>query len=100
MDIEANRLLAQLCYSMARMKQAARIGPNLGHGRWATFPHVKLPKIATSGHGQRLGPASDPKVPIAVRLVRENAALRSKASNVTPQGFYKAQKGPTKGGKK
>ena len=43
---------------------------------------------------------NDLKIPVVVQLARENAALRCRSVNATPQGFYKAPEGGTKNGKR
>ena len=82
---------------MVRTKQTARKGSDLGnrHQR-AVFPHTK-PKGKKT---RRPGRVNDPRVPVAVRLARENAALRCRSANSTPQGFYKPPTGTTKSGKR
>ena len=66
----------------------------------ATFPHAKLPHKVTASHWRCPGSVNDPKVPVAVCLARENADLRRRAPNATPQGFYKPPMGPKQSGKK
>ena len=66
----------------------------------ATFPHAKLPCKVAASHWRHPGCINDPKVPVAVCLARENAALRRGTPNATPQGFYKPPMGSTQSGKK
>ena len=79
----------------------AKKGFMLGtHMPSATFPHAKpLRKVAAS-HQSCPGSVNNPKVPVAVCLARENAALRRTAPNAIPQGFYKPPMGPKQSGKK
>ena len=83
---------------MARTRQTAKKGSALG--TWmppATFPHAKPPcKVAASHHRC----VTDPKVPVAVCLARENTALWRRTLNATPQGFYKPPMSPTQSGKR
>ena len=84
---------------MARTKQMARGAAITQSKPRATYPHRK--EVRKPAKPKKwLGPRSDPKVPVAVRLARENAALRSKAKNTTAQGFYKPPTGETKSGKR
>ena len=83
---------------MARTKQTAQNSAVTQGKPRAMYPHQK-PVRKPAKPRRRLGPRSDPRVPVAVRLVRENAALRSRAANATPQGFYRPPAGETKSGK-
>ena len=83
---------------MAHTKQTSW-GVALSGKSRATYPHRKEVHKQTKPK-KRLGSTTDPRVPIAVWLARENVALRSKASNATPQGFYKPPTEPTKSGNK
>ena len=86
---------------MARTKQIVKKGSALGtHMLLATFPHAKLPCKVAASHRRCPGSINDPKVPVAVHLTRENAALRRRTTNATPQGFYKPPMGPTQSGKR
>ena len=59
---------------MARTKQMAQ-GAAITQGKSrATYPHRKEVRKQAKPKKQ-LGPRSDPKVPVAVRLARENVAL-------------------------
>ena len=86
---------------MARTKQTVKKGSVLG--TWmlpATFPHAKPPHKVAASHRRCPGCINDPKVPVAVHLARENAALRRRTPNATPQGFYKPPMGSTQSGKR
>ena len=65
----------------------------------ATFPHAKPPCKVAASHWRYPGCINDPKVPGAVCLARENAALR-RTPNATSQGFYKPPMGSAQSGKR
>ena len=65
-----------------------------------TFPHAKLPHKVAASHCRCPGSVTNPKVPVAVNLARENAALWRRTPNATPQGFYKPPMGSTQSGKR
>ena len=82
---------------MARTKQTVR---GVVHGRGkprATYPHKK-PTRKQPAPKKRRGPIHGKDIPAAVRIAWENASLRKKASNATPQGYYKPPEGPTQSG--
>ena len=86
---------------MARTKQTVKKGSALGtHMPLATFPHTKPPHKVAASHHRCPRSVTDPKVPVAVHLARENVTLRSRTPNATPQGFYKGPMGPTQSGKR
>ena len=90
------RLQVYILSQMARTKQTSR-GGAVGGKPKATYPHTKPVRKQTKPR-KRVGSRTNPQIPAAVRLARENAALRSKASNATPQGYYKPPEGKTKSG--
>ena len=65
----------------------------------ATFSHAKPPHKVPASHWRCPRCVNDPKVPVAVCLARENAALR-RTPNATLQGFYKPPMGSTQSGKR
>ena len=76
-------------------------GSALGtHMLLATFPHTKPPCKVAASHHRCPGSITDPKVPVAVHLAQENAALWRRATNATPQGFYKPPVGTKQSGKR
>ena len=65
----------------------------------ATFPHTKpFCKVAASNHRCPRS-VTDLKVPVAVCLAQENAALWRRTPNTTLQGFYKPPMGQKQRGK-
>ena len=79
---------------MARTKQTVKKGSMLGTQMLpATFPHAKPPCKVAASHCRCPGSITNPKVPVAVHLARENTALWRRTPNATPQGFYKTPNG-------
>ena len=85
---------------MARTKQMVKKGSVLGTCMPpATFPHTKPPHKVAASHHRCLRSITDPKVPVAVCLAWENAALQRRTPNATSQGFYKPPMGLKQSGK-
>ena len=80
---------------MARTKQTARGGATPKQGAKATFPAPgggsasggKAPQGQAPRQHHQVGPCTS-KIPPALRIARENAALHSTGPNATPQGYY------------
>ena len=85
---------------MATPKQMVKKGSALGtHMPPATFPHTKPPHKVAASHRRCPGSVTDLKVPVAVHLAWENAALQRRTPNTTPQCFYKPPTGQKQSGK-
>ena len=82
---------------MVRTKQTVR-GIAHGHGKpRATYPHQK-PTRKQPAPKKKRGPIHEKGIPPAVRIAWENAMLRKRALNSTPQGYYKPPEGPMQSG--
>ena len=78
----------------------AKKGSVLGtHIPPATFPHTKPPCKVAASHHRCPRSVTDLKVPVAVWLAWENAALQRRTPNATPQGFYTSPMGLKQSGK-
>ena len=84
---------------MACTKQTARGAALAGKPPRATYPHKKPIKRKQVAPKKRWGAINEWGIPPAVKIARENAALRKSAMNATPQGFYKPPEGHTQSGR-